>query len=61
MMDMHPNARYQVSEIGPPVPEKIFFKAFAIYSSGGHGYPLLRMLNMIFDFDWPSGFRGEDV
>ena len=23
--------------------------------------PSLRMLHMKFDFDWPSGFRGEDL
>ena len=46
---------------------------FAIYSHGGHldhvtwtiyikfCSPFLRMLHMKFDFDWPSGFRGEDL
>ena len=51
------------------------FKAvfFSIYSHGGHlGHvtltiyinflsPFPRMLHMKFGFDWPSGFRGEDV
>ena len=50
-----------------------FLKVFAIYSHGGHlGHvtwtiyinfcsPFLRMLHMKFGFDWPSGFRGEDL
>ena len=52
-----------------------FLKVFAIYSHGGHlghGFvtwtidinfcsPFLRMLHMKFGFDWPSGFRGEDL
>ena len=50
-----------------------FVKVFAIYSHGGHlGHvtltiytnfrsPFLRMLHMKFGFDWPSGFRGEDL
>ena len=60
-------------EIGPLVLEKKMFKVFAIYSHGGHlGHvtrtiyinfhsPFLRMLHMKFGFDWPSGFRGEDL
>ena len=53
---------------------KRFSKDFAIYSHGGHlGHvtwtiynklsfpPFLRMLHMKFGFDWPSGFRGEDL
>ena len=24
-------------------------------------FPFLRMLHMKFGFDWPSGFRGEDL
>ena len=44
-----------------------FYKVFTLY---GHvtrtiyinfRSPLLRRLYMKFDFDWPSGFRGEDV
>ena len=50
-----------------------FLKVFAIYSHGGHlshvtltiyinfCSPFLRMLHMKFGFDWPSGFRGEDL
>ena len=41
---------------------------FTIYEHGGHlGHvtnfrsPLLRMLHMKFGFDWPSGFRGDDL
>ena len=53
--------------------EEDFFKVFAIYSHGSHlghvtciiyitfSSPFLRMLHMKFDFDWPSGFRGEVV
>ena len=52
--------------------EKIL-KVFAIYRHGGHlGHvtwtiyinslsPLPRRLHIKFGFDWPSGFRGEDV
>ena len=48
-------------------------KVFTIYSHGGHlGHvtwtiyinflsPFPRMLQLKFGFDWPSGFRGEDV
>ena len=50
-----------------------FLKVFSIYSHGGHlGHvtltiyiyflsPFPRTLHMKFGFDWPSGFRGEDV
>ena len=53
--------------------EEDFLKVFAIYSHGGHfGHvtwniytnfrsPFLRMLHMKFGFDWPSGFREEDL
>ena len=53
--------------------EEDFLKIFAIYSHGGHldhvtwtiyinfRSPFLRMLHMKFGFDWPSGFRGEDL
>ena len=49
------------------------FAIFAIYSHGGHlglvtwtiyinfHSPFLRMFHMKFGFDWPSGFRGEDL
>ena len=60
-------------EIGPPVPEKMFFKVFTIYGHGGHlGHvtwtiyiniysPFLRMLHMKFGIDWTRSFRGEDL
>ena len=59
-------------EIGPPVPEKKIFMVFTIHVHGGHlGHVTwtiyinfrspLRMLHMKFGFDWPSGFRGEDL
>ena len=50
-----------------------YFMVFTIYGHGGHlghvtwiiyinfCYPFLRMLHMTFGFDWPSGFRGEDL
>ena len=50
-----------------------FFKVFAIYGHGGHlGHvtwtiyinfrsPFPRRLHIKFGFDWPRGFRGEDV
>ena len=53
--------------------EEDFLKVFAIYSHGGHlGHVtltiyinfhslFLRILNKTFGFDWPSGFRGEDL
>ena len=53
--------------------EEDFLKVFAIYSHGGHldhvtwtiyikfRSPFLRMFHMKFGFDWPSGFRGEDL
>ena len=49
------------------------FKGFTIYGHGGHrGHVtwiiytnfnslFLRRLYMKFEFDWPSGFRGEDI
>ena len=61
-------------EIGPPVLEKKIFEGFLPYN--GHGchlghvtwifyihicYPFLLMIHIKFGFDWPSGFRGEDV
>ena len=62
-------------EIGPPVPEKKILKGFTIYGHGGHlghvtwiiymyihiGYPFLLMFHIKFGFDWPCGFRGDDV
>ena len=53
--------------------EDFYLKVFSIYSHGSHiGHvtltiyinflsPFPRMLHMKFGFDWPSGFRGEDV
>ena len=53
--------------------EEDFFKVFTIYGHGGHlGHvtwtiytnfhsPFLRRLHIKFGFDWPNGFRGEDV
>ena len=50
-----------------------FLKVFTIYSHGGHlGHvtstiyinfycPFLTMLHIKFGFDWPSGFRDEDL
>ena len=50
-----------------------FFKVFTIYGHGGHlgdvtwtiytnfPSPFPRRLHIKFGFDWPSGFRGEDV
>ena len=52
---------------------KKIFKDFAIYSHGGHlGHvnltininfhcPFLTILRIKFGFDWPSGFRADDV
>ena len=61
-------------EMGPPVLEKmIFSRVFTIYGHGGHlghvtwifyihiGSPCLQMLHIKFGFDWPSGFRKEDL
>ena len=53
--------------------EEDVLKIFAIYSHGGHlGHvtltfytkfhsPFLTMLHIKFDFNWPSGFREEDL
>ena len=50
-----------------------FLRVFTIYGRGGHlGHviwtiyinfrsPFPRRLHIKFRFDWPSGFRGEDV
>ena len=61
-------------EIDPPVLEKKIFEGFfTIYGHRGHlghvtwiiyihiDYPFLLMLHIKFGFDWPSGFRGDDV
>ena len=60
-------------KIGPPVLEKKIFKVFTIYGRGGHlGHvtwtiyinfrsPFPRRLHIKFGFDWPSGFREEDL
>ena len=58
--------------IGLMVLEKKILKVFTIYGHGGHlchvtrtiynfRSPFPRRLYIIFGFDWPSGFRGEDV
>ena len=53
--------------------EEDFLRVFTIYGHGGHlGHVtrtiftnfcsrVLRSLHMKFEFNWPSGFRGEDV
>ena len=53
--------------------EEDFLKVFTIYGHGGHlGHvtwtiytnfrsPFPMRLQIEFGFDWPSGFRGEDV
>ena len=53
--------------------EEDFLRFFTIYGHGGHlGHvtwtiyinfcsPFPRRLHIKFGFDWPSGFRGEDV
>ena len=53
--------------------EEDFLRDFTIYGCGGHlGHvtwtiyinfrsPFPRRLHIKFGFDWPSGFRGEDV
>ena len=69
-----PNAIYQVSwKSAHWFWRRRFLKVLAIYSHGGHlGHvtwtiyikfrsPFLRMLHMKFGFDWPSGFKGEDL
>ena len=60
-------------EIDPPVLEKKIFEGFLPYGHCGHlghvtwiiyihiDYPFLLMLQIKFGFDWPSGFRGDDV
>ena len=57
-------------EIGPPVVEKKICEGF--YHGGDLGHvtwtictkfdsPFPRRLRIKFGFDWPSGFRGEDL
>ena len=53
--------------------EEDFFKVFTIYGHGSHlghvtwtiytnfGSPFPKRLHIKFGFNWPSGFRGEDV
>ena len=53
--------------------EEDFLRVFTIYGHGGHlghvtrtiytnfGSPFPRRLHIKFGFDWPSGFRVEDV
>ena len=53
--------------------EENFLRVFTIFGRGGHlGHvtwtiyinvrsPFPRRLHIKFGFDWPSGFRGEDV
>ena len=58
-------------EIGPLVLEEKIFEGFLPYMGLlGHVtwifhihicYPFLLMHHIKFGFDWPSGFRGEDV
>ena len=57
---------------GPSGSGEDFWRVFTIYGRDGHlGHvtrtiwtlcsPILRSLNMKYEFNWPSGFRGEDV
>ena len=56
-------------EINPPVLEKKIFEGFLPYMSTAVtwiiyiyiDYPFLLMLHIKSGFDWPSGFRGDDV
>ena len=54
--------------------KKLFLKVFTIYGHGGHlghmtwtafihtfVHPFQWRLHMKFGFDWPCGYRGEDV
>ena len=53
--------------------EEDFLRVFTIYGLGGHlgnvtktiltnfRSPILRSLDMKYQFNWPSSFRGEDV
>ena len=61
-------------EISVPVPEKKILEGFLPYMGMAAilvnvtliiyihiGYPFLLMLHIKFGFNWPSGFRGDDV
>ena len=54
-------------EIDPPVLEKKIFEGFLPYMGIAAiliihiDYPFLLMFHIKFGFDWPSGFRGDDV
>ena len=60
-------------EIGPPALEKKIFEGFLPFMGMAAilvmtwiiyihiDYHFLLMLHIKFGFDWPSGFRGEDV
>ena len=60
-------------EIGQPVPEKIFegflpgfldmaaILVWIIYIHIGFPFLYMYMLHIKFGFDWPSGFREEDL
>ena len=62
-------------EIDLPVLEKKIFEGFLPYIYGHRGHlghvtwiiyihidnPFLLMLHIKFGFDWPNGFRGDDV
>ena len=53
-------------EIGPPVPEKIFegvlpYLAWRSSWSYDLNYLCTHMLNIEFGFNWPSGFRRQDL
>ena len=53
--------------------QRRFLMVFTIYGHGGHlghvtwfiyiqiGSPFIQMLPIKFYFDWPSGFKGEDL
>ena len=58
-------------EISVQVPEKKILEGFLPYMGMAAiltliiyihiGYPFLLMLHIKFGFNWPSGFRGDDV
>ena len=69
------HSTYQVSlkSVYMYVFQRRFLRVFTIYGHGsrlGHvtwtiytkfGSPFLRMFHMMFGFDWPSSFKGEDI